>query len=451
MTARVLVVAGTGSGVGKTSVTVGVARALTRRGTRVRAAKVGPDFLDPMQLTVATGRPCLNLDTYMMGEAYVLALVTEAARDVDVILIEGVMGLFDGCSPENSAGSTAEIARLLDAPIVLIADARGTSRSFAATVYGFTHFEPGLTFAGVIANHVGSENHGALLASALESASLPPLLAAIPAGTLPHLKSRHLGLIAPQSVAEVDALSDAVQSSVSLERLIEQATVLRSRAKEELGFDGACQRVTLKLAVAQDEAFGFIYADFRERVSALGVDWLAFSPLTDHAVPEGADALFLPGGYPEAHADALASNRPMLESLYQFAKHRPVYAECGGLMVLGESLLDAPGVRHKMSGVLPFSTCMGKRTARLGYCEVTLTRDTLWGQRHACCRGHEFHYSSMEQEPSAPLQRCYDVAYRKGPHRSEGFSKGRVLASYVHLHLASRPDTLCHFLTELAR
>jgi cobyrinic acid a,c-diamide synthase len=449
VTARILVVAGTGSGVGKTSISIGLARALCRRGVRVRAAKVGPDYLDPMQLAAATGRPCLNLDTYMMGHAYVRGLVAKAAADADLILIEGVMGLFDGVRPDSSEGSTAEVARLLGAPILLVADAGGQARSFAATIHGFTHLEPELRIAGVIANRSGSEGHGVLLAEALASLSLPPMVAAIPGGALPHLSSRHLGLLAPESHSAVDVLADAVSAAIPLEAIMHLARPLEPSNATLSPCDRTLCPSGLRLAVADDAAFNFVYADFREGIVAAGVEWIPFSPLNDRRVPEDANALYLPGGYPEEHAAELAANRPLLASLAEFAARRPVYAECGGMMVLGESIVDREGRRHKMAGVLPLSVRMGTRVSRLGYAEVTLTRDSLWGKSGARCRGHEFHYSSLEAEPSPDLKRCYSVEYRKGESRPEGFQCSRVLGSYVHLHLASRPERLADFVKAL--
>jgi cobyrinic acid a,c-diamide synthase len=449
-----LVVAGTSSGVGKTSITLGLARALTRRGLRVRAAKVGPDFLDPMQLSAATGRACLNIDTFMMGEAYVRTLLAETARDVDLILVEGVMGLFDGVDAKSSAGSTAEVARLLDAPLLLVADASGQARSFAATVHGFTHVEPGLRLAGVIANRVGSVGHGRMLEEALESLALPGLIGAIREGALPRLESRHLGLVAPESELPLEALADAVEAALPLERVVQLARALSSATTHPSSDTQYSSK--LKLAVAEDAAFCFMYADFRDCAVASGVDWIPFSPLSDSAVPDGVDAVFLPGGYPELHAAELAANHRLLASLSNFATRRPVYAECGGLMLLGESLVDAAGVRHKMAGVLPVSTCMGQSIARLGYCEVTLTRETLWGNPGDCCRGHEFHYSSLEPSsleasPAQAIDHCYRVNYRNGLEHAEGYAVRRILASYVHLHFASRPNRLRHFFDALAR
>lgn len=450
MTARILVIAGTNSGVGKTSITLGIARALSRRGLRVRCAKVGPDFLDPMHLAVATGHPCLNLDGYMMGERYVRHLVAKAARSSDLLIIEGVMGLFDGETPETSSGSTAEIARWLAAPVLLVVDAAGQARSFAATVHGFANLERDLDLVGVIANRVGSVEHGQLLERALRSTSLPPLVGAIPKNALPALASRHLGLMLPNGTSEIDALAQAVQGALRLDEIVPLARPYAGPATS-LVEPAVSAPERLRLAVAEDRAFGFIYADFRQRLEELGVDWIRCSPLTDRGVPEEAHALFLPGGYPEEHAAELASNAPFLASLARFAARRPVYAECGGLMLLGESLLDRHGVRHALSSVLPISTRMQPRAARLGYAEVTLRERALWGDAGATCRGHEFHYSSIEHVPTESLGRHYSVSYRRGGHQPEGYTKNRVLGSYVHLHLASRTRCLRYFVEELMR
>jgi cobyrinic acid a,c-diamide synthase len=403
-----------------------------------------------MHLALASGRSCLNLDIYMMGENYVRQLVSEAVKDVDWLLVEGVMGLFDGVCPEHSRGSTADIARLLDAPILLISEAKGQARSFAAAVHGFVHFEPGLRFLGVIANQVGSVSHASVLAEALVSASLPPLIASIGKGQLPHLGSRHLGLIAPRNTGEMDVLATAVESAVSLEALSACTPLAAGAIADAPTSMDELTQYPLRLAVAEDDAFGFIYADLRERMRAHGVEWFAFSPLADRRLPEGVDALFLPGGYPEAYAEALSDNRPMLAALAQFAKERPVYAECGGLMLLGDSLFDEHGTCFNMAGVFPFSTVMQKRAARLGYCEVTFERATFFGESGERCRGHEFHYSSFVTEPDDSIERCYRVDYRKGDFKAEGFRRGKALASYVHLHLPSRPRLLSHFLKELS-
>lgn len=445
---RVLVIAGTASGVGKTSLTLGIARALRNRGLRVLAAKVGPDYLDPKQLSQATGRPCMNLDAFMMGKPYVVDWVSRAARDVDLILVEGVMGLFDGVEPDDNHGSTAEMADWLSSNVVLVAEARAQARSFAATVQGFLHFPMGNRIAGVIANRVGGESHAQLLTRALNSVGLPNLLGYVPEGAMPDLPSRHLGLIAPENDAALEALAAAVEQYVPLEKLLALATPIPQKANAV----PPPAPSSLRLAVAQDEAFSFIYADLRQALEARGVQWLPCSPLRDARIPEDAQALYLPGGYPEEHGQVLAENRAFLDSLRSFAERRPIYAECGGLMLLTRSLVDRNGRTHELAGILPGQTTMHGRIARLGYAEVTLLHHSLWGTPGDTCRGHEFHFSdlSLDEPGATDWQRVYQVDYRGGLRTLEGYQKGRVLASYVHLHFASRPQALSHLLETLA-
>jgi cobyrinic acid a,c-diamide synthase len=446
---RVLVVAGTASGVGKTSISLALARAYTRRGLKVRAAKVGPDYLDPMHLTLATGRPCINLDSYMMGRAYVLQLARRAASGMDLLIVEGVMGLFDGVDPTSNHGSTAEMAQLLDAGVLLVVDAHAMARSFAATVQGFCQFERGLSISAVVANRVGSSSHGELLGRALESAHLPHLTAAIPEGAFPKLASRHLGLVAPTDLRPLDALADAAERHFDLDGLLATSKPLMALSRPS---EDPATKIPLRLAVARDEAFGFMYSDFEATTRRHGVEWIECSPLRDHCVPKEANALYLPGGYPELHARALAENRPFLDSLAAFAAKRPVYAECGGLMLLGETLVDGDGQEHRLSGVLPGRTVMSARSFRLGYAEVTLSDESLWGTHGDRCRGHEFHYSTLELDETRAQdwKRVYDVEYRRGTKDVEGLQRGNILASYVHLHLPSRPEQLVYFLKKLA-
>lgn len=445
---QVLVIAGTASGVGKTSLTLGIARALRNRGLRVLAAKVGPDYLDPQQLSRATGRPCMNLDAFMMGKPYVVDWVSRAARDVDLILVEGVMGLFDGVEPHDNHGSTAEMADWLSANVVLVAEARAQARSFAAAIQGFVNFPMGKHIVGVIANRVGGAPHAQLLSSALTSVGLPALLSYVPEGAMPDLPSRHLGLIAPENDAALEALAAAVEQYVPLEKLLALATPIPQKANAA----PPAAPSSLRLAVAEDEAFSFVYADLRQTLEARGVSWLPCSPLRDARVPDDAQALYLPGGYPEEHGQALAENRAFMNSLRSFAQRRPIYAECGGLMLLTRALVDRNGRTHELAGILPGQTTMRDRIARLGYAEVTLLQDSLWGSKGDQCRGHEFHFSDLKlnEHGSSDWQQVYQVDYRGGLRTLEGYQKGRVLASYVHLHFASRPKALSRWLEALA-
>jgi cobyrinic acid a,c-diamide synthase len=439
-----LVIAGTQSGVGKTSIAVGLVALLRRRGLQVQPFKVGPDYLDPTYLALASGRRCYNLDGWMMGEAYVRELFGRACRDADLAVIEGVMGLFDGAGADSAEGSTAEIARWLDAPVVLIVDAHGMGRSLAATVHGYVTFDPEIRVAGVIANRCGSERHGEWLGESLRSAALPPLVGAVCRGALPELPSRHLGLVtAAADQVPLDRLAAAVGSALTLEPILEAAdTADPISAVPPAGENSAPIR---RLGVARDEAFHFYYPDNLEALERAGCVLVDFSPLHDRSLPAGLHGLYFGGGYPEEHAAALADNVPMLEDIRRLAADGAVlYAECGGLMYTTQGIETLDGKRHPLVGLVPAWTRMYPRRQSLGYVEVTLTRDSLWGSRGEQLRGHEFHYSGLLETPDWPT--AYAVRYRRASAGvQDGFQSGSVLASYLHLHVASRPRAVARF------
>ena len=453
-----LVIAGTHSGAGKTSFTLALARALARRGLKVQTFKVGPDFLDPTYLALASGRPCYNLDGWMAGTDYCRRLFERTTTDADCALIEGVMGLFDGADAQSDEGSTAEIARLLDAPIVLVANVHGMGRSFSALVKGFTTFETGLRFAGVIANHCGSKRHAALLSDSLQAAGLPPLLGAIPRGAFPELASRHLGLVTadpgvlPESL--LDALADALEQNLSVETLFPE---MLTKTEKTIGEPkSVSSQSRLRLGVARDAAFHFYYQDLFDAFDAAGCEVFFFSPLADCCLPEGLSGLYLGGGYPELHAARLAENGEMLAAIRAYAASgRPLYAECGGLMVLSQGI-EAAGRFHPLVGVLPTRMRMLPARKALGYVEATLMEDSLWGRRGDVLRGHEFHYSELIDDPlSDPAWRkVYSLRRRRTDAvetgadavETEGYQNGAILASYTHLHYASRPAAVAHFL-----
>ncbi|MBM4044576.1 MAG: cobyrinate a,c-diamide synthase [Planctomycetes bacterium] len=471
-----LVIAGAQSGVGKTSVSLGLARALTRRGLRVQTFKVGPDFLDPTYLALASGRTCYNLDTWMCGKDYVRQLFARATVDADVALVEGVMGLFDGASPVTSEGSTAEVAALLDAPVLLVANAHGVARSFAALVKGFVEFEGGKgdryilperpegccaqnvpvpfsgpCVAGVIANQCGSGRHKAWLADSLRSAALPPLVGAVPRQAFPELRSRHLGLVTadceilPPDV--LDRLADACEQHIDLDAVL---GIARSVSPLNVSVPAPPRRRPgVRIGVARDRAFHFYYPDNLQALELHGAELVPFSPMADDGLPGGLHGLYLGGGYPEENLEALSANRRMLQAVREFAESgRPVYAECGGLMYLAQEVERTDGTRLPLAGVLPVGVRMLGRLKSLGYVEVALTEDSLWGQRGATLRGHEFHYSELVGSP-AGWRTVYSLRRRRSDAvDAEGFQKGRVLASYVHLHLASRPEAVEWFLRQ---
>jgi cobyrinic acid a,c-diamide synthase len=452
-----IVIAGTQSGVGKTSLSLGIARAFARRGVKVQTFKVGPDFLDPTHLTIASGRPCYNLDTWMMGREYVLGLFARATADADLAIVEGVMGLFDGYDPESSKGSTAEMADLLGAPLLLVVNAHGMARSIAALVKGYADFEKRARLAGVIINQCGSEKHGTLLSASLKGSSLPPVVGAVLRGSVPSLPSRHLGLVAadPALLADgsLDALADAVEKQLSMEEILR----ISQSAPRLSGPDIVTPESAhpLRIGIARDEAFHFYYHDLFDAIKERGCDTVFFSPLHDQNLPELLDGLYIGGGYPEEYGALLSENRPMKGAIRAFAvEGRPVYAECGGLMYLSEGITTDEGASYPLTGLLPVWTHMLKRRKALGYIEVTLSKDTLLGEAGTRLRGHEFHYSDLKGDPAGNggWQTVYNLKRPLGDKRPpEGYCRGNILASYIHLHLASRPESITRFLNVCRR
>lgn len=454
-----IVIGGVQSGVGKTSVSLALVCALRRRGLRVQTFKVGPDFLDPTYLAHVSGRPCYNLDPWMSSADYVRRLVARVSRDADVSIIEGVMGLFDGAEASSLSGSTAEVAKLIDAPVLLVVRAHGMARSLAAMVKGYADFEPGVRVAGVVANEVGSQRHADLLAESLASAGLPPLVGSISRGGFPSLPSRHLGLVSADdwilSPDVESALAHAIEGGVDLEAVLKLAA---SSPEMEIGTGSSDlespERIGegLRLGVARDAAFHFYYGDFFEELKARGCDLVEFSPIGDRVLPVDLDGLYFGGGYPEEFAEGLSKNQGMLNSVREFSRGRLVYAECGGLVYLSQGIETQDGRRSALAGVLPFWTRMLPKRKALGYVEARLEEDLFWGQGGTVLRGHEFHYSEIEDglDGYPGWRSAYRIQRRRSQEwQSEGYWNGRVLASYVHLHLASRPDALERFLRYL--
>lgn len=425
-----LVVAGTHSGVGKTSVTLGLIGALRRRGLTVQPFKVGPDFIDPLHHRAASGRDAINLDGWMLAAAVNRASFARAAADADVAVIEGVMGLYDGSEGRSDRGSSAEMAKLLDLPVVLVVDASAMARSAAALVHGFATFDPAVRLAGVILNNVGSPGHAALIRDAVDGRV--PILGALPRVTEATIGERHLGLHLPGETRSEhrELLADLIERHLDLDPLLDATRTSRPEAPPASAVNEADP---VRIGIASDDAFCFYYADNLRLLVEAGAQLVEFSPLHD-TLPAGLDALYIGGGYPELHAEQLAANCGMREQIRAFAAAGgPIYAECGGLMYLGQAL-DVDGQRYDQCGVLPYSTRMPARLT-LAYVEVTTTGG-LVGAGHTA-RGHLYHHSEIVDEPD--LDRVYEIRTVRGEARSEGYSSGNVLASYAHLHFASAP------------
>ena len=386
MTGRGLILAGPASGSGKTLVTAGLARNLRRRGLSIATAKAGPDFIDPTFHAAATSKPCLNLDVWGMRPATLAALVGELEAGADIVLCEGVMGLFDGTGHDGEAGSTAELARVTGWPVVLVVDARGQGASVAALLHGFASHQPSVRLSGVIFNRVSSERHDALLAAAA-ARHLPRLacLGSLPADPELFLSSRHLGLVPAGENGDADAAiercADHIDASIDVEPLLSLAlrSVLAPAARAV-----PVPPLGRRIAVARDEAFCFAYPAVLEGWRSQGTELSFFSPLADEP-PAAADAVYLPGGYPELCADRLASAETFIAGLRRAAANgAAVYGECGGYMVLGDALIDREGRSRRMSGLLPLVTSFAETRLHLGYRRVILRTGTPLGSAGNC-------------------------------------------------------------------
>jgi cobyrinic acid a,c-diamide synthase len=447
---RVLVVAGVASGVGKTTVTLGLLEAFQRRGLTVQAFKVGPDFIDPGFHEIATGRPSYNLDGWMCGREHARSTVARRAHDADLAIVEGVMGCFDGLDGTSDDGSTAQVAKWLGAPVVLVIDAEAAARSVAAVVLGFEHFDAELEIGGVIANRVAGDTHARFVQSAIASRCRAVPLGAIPRDAALTLPERHLGLVtAGEGPLTSDArrrLAEIVERSVDLDALWNLAPPLRIAPPGDAPLPAPPRA---RIGVARDPAFCFYYRDNFALLEAAGAELVFWSPLTDRELPR-VDGLYFGGGYPELHAAALAANAPVREAVHAFAAAgRPIYAECGGLMYLARALEDLDGTTHAMVGLLPTIVRMRPPRLSLAYTEVTFTGATPLGDAGAVARGHEFHYSRIDPLPDA-VPRAYRLRARHGEEHAEGYVVGRALMSYVHLHFASNPALADRFVAACA-
>lgn len=448
-----IVVAGTHSGVGKTTVASGLMAALAARGHEVAPFKVGPDFIDPSYHTLASGRPGRNLDAFLSGPDLVGPLFAHGVTGADIAVVEGVMGLFDGKSGGGEYASTAHIAKLLNAPVLLVVDARAMARSAAALVHGYATFDPELRVAGVILNRVGSATHETMLREAIEPLGIP-ILGVLRRDAGLHTPDRHLGLVPAAERREEarEALArtgEAVARSCDLEgitRLAASAGPLHAKpwtpTSPETGTPLTGPPV--RVAVASGPAFSFVYEENLELLRGAGAETVFFDPTTAEDLPESTDALYLGGGFPETYADALSENEPLREKVRTFSlSGRPVAAECGGLLYLCREL-DG----RKMCGVLDARTWMTDRLS-LGYREARALSDSPLAAANTTMRGHEFHYSVAE--PRAGASPGVSPAWELSGRGEEGFVLGGVHASYLHTHWAATPETPLRFVRSATR
>ncbi|MBI2848349.1 MAG: cobyrinate a,c-diamide synthase [Chloroflexi bacterium] len=449
---KAIVIAGTTSGVGKTTIACGLMATLRRRGLKVQPFKVGPDYIDPSHHTWVTGELSRNLDTWLLTREAVLELFHRAMVDKDIAIIEGVMGLYDGRTGTSEEGSTAQLAKLLGAPVVLVMDCRKGARSLAAMVGGYRDFDPALHLGGVILNGIGSDGHLGLCREAIKHYTGISVLGHLRRSEDLARPERHLGLVPTvEDTPGQDFLEKLVaqcESSFDIPgilRLSEQAEVPKA---SPVLFPRTRVDPVVKIGIATDRAFSFYYQDSLDLLEAWGAELVPFSPLVDEGLPEGLSGLYIGGGFPELYAADLANNMQIKREI-KLAVDRgmPVYAECGGLMYLCESIRDFQGKRHPMVGTISVSSRIDSPRLSLGYRTVRALNNGPLLRCGETVRGHEFHWSVLENGPVRPS--AYDIL--DGTERKEGFQEKGVLASYVHLHLGSLPTIAPHFVETCRR
>lgn len=455
-----VVIGGTHSGCGKTTVTLGIIAALKKKGLVVQSFKAGPDFIDSGLHRLITGRPSRNLDLWMCGEAYVRSSFNRHSAAADISVVEGVMGLYDGQS--NGRYSTAALSDALNLPVILVVDAYGMAESAGAVVKGFVEYSrqsavgSRLSFAGVIFNRVASESHYRRIKDSIQDM---PVLGYLPRDLDFEIPHRHLGLKVaeenPISDKDLEKLAEAVLERTDVDLVMKAVNCPQSTANsqetknKDLGMRTVDCRL-LTIAVAYDKAFCFYYEDNLELLREAGAEIKTFSPISDSSIPEGTDAVYIGGGYPELYAEELSRNESMLKSISCWADSgRPLYAECGGLMFLSQGIYDFDGRFFRMSGVFPFETAMSRGRSKIGYREIVLKGDCILGRKGERFRGHEFHYSEIKSGQQSPVNRqttVYSIKDSMGNDIGiEGYKVKNTLASYVHVHFGSSENIAENF------
>ena len=437
-----ILLAGLNSGSGKTTAAIALTRLLMSSGWKVAPFKCGPDYLDTIMLSQAAGRPAINLDSMFLSDEQLRATFERHSAGCDIALVEGVMGIFDGVSLDRFA-SSSDIARRLELPVILVINCKGMSQTVAALVKGIVEWAPELNIIGVIGNNINSRRHTLMIAEALSAASLPPLLASLPTDPKLKLAERHLG-IAPKKLTtrQMNNMGDLVDLDFG-----DFVAALPEFEPPAPKLDELPPPV-VRLGVALDDAFNFYYEDNLYMLKQLGVEIVPFSPLHDAALPEDIGGIYFGGGFPEIYAEQLAANTSMLDSIRTFAASgRPVYGECGGYLYLIESLIDQAGKQHRFLGLLKGEARMGEKVAAIGYRNMVTRFPSFFGEAGTAFKGHEFHYSLLEQpsgiEPSFAAETINSKVTFSGQQRDN------ILASYYHLHFGSNPDALAHFVDAL--
>ena len=443
---KAFIVAGTHSGVGKTTIAIGLMALLKKRGMAVQPFKVGPDYIDPSYHRLVCGRPSYNLDTWMVGVDGVKRTFAKEMQGADIGIIEGVMGLFDGKDGRDEQGSTAHVAKILKLPVILIVDARSMAMSAGALVYGYERFDPGVKIAGVIFNRVGSIRHYKMLKDAVEAKCKARALGYIPRDEEIILPERHLGLEMIENLklksqkSKVKKIEDLIERFVDVDELLKLNTKSEIRnLKSQIG-NRKSEIGIVKIAVARDNAFCFYYQENLDILKQLGAELVSFSPLKDKRLPGNINGIYLGGGYPELYARRLEANKALSKEIKLIADSGlPIYAECGGLMYLGKGLKDFKGKKYEMVGVFPWVSRMLEKRKSLGYREVRVIDGCPFLKKGQKILGHEYHYSEIDTF-SDKIKRVYQfTVHGSQVTGKEGYLYKNTLASYVHLHFASNP------------
>lgn len=448
LTQRRIVIAGTGSGVGKTTLTIGLMAALKKRGLVVQGFKCGPDYIDPSYHTAVTGRVSRNLDSWMLTKKRVLDIFSHGSKGADISVIEGVMGFFDGKNPETNEGSTAEISLITQSPVLLVVNCASMARSAAAIVKGFQILAEGTNIVGVIANKVGSDGHYQLVKKAIEQECGIPVIGYLKRELDIEIPERHLGLIPSLERGELndffEQLGTLVSETIDINRLLEISVAKPLDVESDSLFK---ERKTpiVKIAVARDAAFNFYYPENLEIMESKGVEIIYFSPLANEEVPIDADGLYIGGGFPEEFADQLANNKRAKVSVKQaIERGMPTLAECGGFMYLTESIETTGNNKYEMVGVIPGVVQMQTRLAALGYREI-VGQNSNYLLNDLKAKGHEFHYSTY-QSKKVPRY-AYETKGMRGVNK-EGYLTYNLVAGYTHFHFASCPEMVDHWISK---
>ncbi len=442
-------IAGTSSGVGKTIITLALIRAFVERGLKVQPFKCGPDYIDTEFHTKAAKNDSYNLDTWMMGEEQVRNTFLRKIKSSDIGIVEGVMGLFDGIKPDSLKGSTASVADLLGIPIILVVNAKSMAQSIAAIVKGYHTLWANIKISGVIANNVGSERHKNILAEALKKHNLPPLIGVIPCNEAFKLSERHLGLTPEFEAGKEDQwyseIADVIKNNIDLELLIRVSQTEDQLQKLPLkaSYVKPKPNSTLKLGIADDEAFHFYYRDNLDLLEENGFELIKFSPLHDKTLPNDLDAVYLGGGFPELFAKKLSSNNSMMLSIRNFAENdKIIFAECGGYMYLVNEFIDSSGNNFTMCGLLEGSGKMTSSLQRFGYKEIILDKDCLFGSKGTKLKGHEFHWSMIDYMPKSNNSLFLTKSIRESKWLKTGQIYKNIFASYIHVHFLSNTEII---------